>query len=626
MAKRSTPALGVADYSLATVDDLTNGVDLRHTPTLMQPGRARVLRNVSISEPGVWQPYPGHRSFSLSNLGAGRLQGAQRIYLSSGAPFTLAARSGSVYKPADDGTWGASVLAGLHASNDVFFPHDRNLVAAFDSSSVPKKSADGTTWTQDGITPPGAPGLSAVAGGSLVSGNSYEVSYSYQDDGLVFESNEGTVATVTPAGANLTIRVSVVASTDPQVDKINIYIRNVSAGESVRRRVVQLANATATYDITSATWTTGVDAPTTHTVPVAMSFGAVWKNRWWGRDATVKNRIRFTEIFLPQAWPALYYIDVPFERGDEVRGMIALGDTLVVFGDTKAYLIIGQTSLDFEVRPSAGVIAGAFGPRAVCVVEQGIVHAANGGAYLFDGASDSLLTQDITTAWQDFVARTSGADLARLPVVYHDTRKEVRIAVPRLHPLGTPGEWVLDLVRTRSQQNEPAWTSTTRDIGGYLPWDGPESSVGNRNRLFTWSTTDGILREEAVGTSADGADMDVEYEGPALVPAPRRVCRFIDLTIEYAPVAGSFGVEIRVDEAVVGSVTFTLGAAGAIYGTSVYGTATYASTVRQQVQVPLPLEAEGRSISLYARYQGQATFKWFTYAVGTVPEPQLRGL
>jgi hypothetical protein len=278
------------------------------------------------------------------------------------------------------------------------------------------------------------------------------------------------------------------------------------------------------------------------------------------------------------------------------------------------------------VRPSAGVIAGALGPRAVCVVEQGIIHAANGGAYLFDGASDSLLTQDIATAWLDAVSRSSSADLARMAVTYHDTRKEVRVAVPRLYPLGTPGEWVLDLVRTRSQQNTPAWTETTRDIGGYLPWDGPETTLGNRNRLFSWSTNDGVLREEAVGTSADGADMDCEYEGPALVPAPRRVCRFVDLTIEYQPAAGTFGVEVRVDEATVGSVTFSLAAAGAIYGSSVYGTGTYAGTARQQVQVPLPLEAEGRSISLYARYQGQSTFKWFTYAVGTVPEPQLRGL
>src|SRR5512145_2339525 len=98
--KRGGPSLGVADYALATVDDLTGGVDLRHTPTLMQPQRARVLRNVSISEPGVWQPCPGYRAFSTSNLGTGRLQGGARIYLSTGAPFTLAARSGSVYKPA----------------------------------------------------------------------------------------------------------------------------------------------------------------------------------------------------------------------------------------------------------------------------------------------------------------------------------------------------------------------------------------------------------------------------------------------------------------------------------------------------------------------------------------------
>jgi hypothetical protein len=57
-----------------------------------------------------------------------------------------------------------------------------------------------------------------------------------------------------------------------------------------------------------------------------VSFGVVWKNRWWARSATVKNRIHFTQLFQPQL-AALFFLDIPFERGDEIRALVPMGDT-----------------------------------------------------------------------------------------------------------------------------------------------------------------------------------------------------------------------------------------------------------------------------------------------------------
>ena len=37
-------------------------------------------------------------------------------------------------------------------------------------------------------------------------------------------------------------------------------------------------------------------------VAPAMKFAVPWKNRWWGVDATVGNRLWFTQIFEPQSW------------------------------------------------------------------------------------------------------------------------------------------------------------------------------------------------------------------------------------------------------------------------------------------------------------------------------------
>jgi hypothetical protein len=84
------------------------------------------------------------------------------------------------------------------------------------------------------------------------------------------------------------ISVVVPNSTDAQVDAVVIYARKTSAGETVRRKASSQAQSTAansTVLITSSNWTTNDEDPTDHTVPPLLSFGVVWKNRWWARHA-----------------------------------------------------------------------------------------------------------------------------------------------------------------------------------------------------------------------------------------------------------------------------------------------------------------------------------------------------
>jgi hypothetical protein len=476
-----------------------------------------------------------------------------------------------------------------------------------------------------GISAPlAAPGLALIAGGSLVAGQAYEVSYSYMVSSTSVESNESATAQATPTGATLAIRVSVVASTDPQVNQIAIYARNVGAGEQVRRRVGTRANTAGTFDITTANWSSGLEAPTDHNVPVPMAFAAVWRNRWWGVDATVTNRIHFTQVFQAQSWPALFYIDIPFERGDIITALVPLGDTLIVFGSVKVFLIIGQTSLDFEVRPSAGAVNGALGFRAVTVIEQGVFHVSSGGAFLFDGATDRLLSQDLDPGWRDLMAHASVADLSRIAVMYHDPRKEVHIAVPALYLTSVPGEWILDLTRTRLQ-TDPAWTSTTRAIGGYISWDGAEASQGNRGRLFSWDLTQAVLNEEITGTTANGNDMVVEYQGAALVGAQYRMSRFIDIHGEYMPATTVFSLDVLVDEKLVTTVVLPTGTSLPIYGLGIYGTTLYGGAGRKQWVTMLPSSAEGRAITVKGTCRTKASFKWYGYAIAIVAEPQFRG-
>lgn len=629
--KTRTPTVAAVPQDLR-VDDLSGGLELRRSASLLQPDQARLLRNWSLQEPGALVVSPGWLSFSTTSLGARRLQGGSRIYLEDVAPFTLASDSGSVYKPTDAGVWGAAVLTGRSTTTQHYFPHDRSFAAVFDGTTIPKKTTDGTTWTQLGIdAPTTAPTASAVAGGSLVAGDQYEFSYSYQDDALAAEGNESATVTVSVSGANLTARVGVTASTDAQVDTIVIYARDVTAGETVRRKVAAYANTTTTRDITSSTWTSNAEAPTDHTVPIAtLRTAVIWKNRWWAFDSVQKNRLHFTQIFEPQSWPSTFYIDMPFERGDEIAATAAQGDALIVFGKTsRGFVIIGQTSLDFEVRPALGMQGGAFGPRAIEAIENGIIHAEPQGVFIYDGASDRLLSYNIDPGWRDLVQRATADDLGTIACVYHGLRKELRVGVPRLYPWGTAGEWLLDLNRTRTQET-PAWTSTDRPAGGYLHWNGNEPTLGNYGRLFSWpSSATAKLYEEATGTTADGADQVADYEGSTHATGGH-VAAATNGYLEFQPTGGTFAFTPIVDGAALASHTIDIASGMKAWGDSAatYGTASrlWGGKPRAYEPFDLPLEAEGRLFAMRGRYTGQAAFKFYTYGLRIVPEPELMGM
>lgn len=632
-ARRQT--FGDVSGPIFQVKDLTAGVNLRPTPTTIKPNQALLLQNTLISNVGELGVYPGWLTKTTS-LGARRAQGGKRIYLKSTA-FTLVGDNGSVYKP-DDSTfaWGAAISTGWNASNVIDFPNDRDQVAIFDGATVPKKSLDGVTWSPLGITAPAALALAAAAGGSLVSGDQYEITATYYNSAILQESNESVIATVTPSGGNLTINVTTVASADAQVTNIKLYARDKTAGEASRRLVSTNANANATVAIASNTWASSSVPPGIGmaSAALAMKFGTAWKNRWWGVDATVTNRLRFSQVFANNQWPDTFYVDIPFERGEGIQALIPLGDILIVFGYTKFYLILGQTSLDFEVRPALGSQAGALGYRAVDVLENNIVHGGAQGVYLYNGASDQLMTFPIDPAWKSMMGNTTAAELALLPITYHKLTKELRVAVPTVFPTGARGEWVLDLNRTNApaaqgETNDNAWFATDRTVGGYILWDGQESNSNNYGRIFSWSPSIVQLSEERTGTSANGADMTMQYQG-FMLPFGIQNGRVVETYLEYQPAPQtSFAMSLVVDGVTYGPQSLSVAplSSSSVWGTFKWGTGTWGSgATRTTLPIMWPLGADGHSAQVRLKYIGQGSPKFYSYGHNVVEEALPRGL
>lgn len=609
------------------MEDLTGGLDLRRTPTQLGPSRARDLVNFGLSEAGALTVRPQWTQFSTASLGAGRIQGGQRVYLSSYA-FTLLAHGGKVYQD----TSASEVYSTINSTAQVFFPHDRDLVTVMDgTTSAMRKSSNGSSWVRFGIEPPGsASTLSSAADGNLLA-NKYEVSWTYRNASTAFdpvhESNASTVSTYTMTSTGR-LEVEVRGSTDPQVGLIRAYARNITAGETVRRLASTVANdvtgSTVRLVITDSNWSLAVPEPTDRDVPPPLAFAVFWKNRWWGKHATIGNRLHFTQVFQAQSWPGTFFIDIPFERGDSITAIQPVGDTLILFGNSGIHLIIGQTSLDFEVRPAIAAQDGAVGARAVAKIETGVAHAGLTGIYLFDGASDRLLNFDLEPGWRDAMVNGAQPDVLRTPLVYHALRKELRVAVTRRYPSTAAGEWILDLNRT-TQDEQEAWAPTDRSIGGYIHWNGAESDPATYGRLQSWNTTSGIVNDESTGTTANSGNVAASYAGPAFSLGLNR-SRWIDVHGEYEPHAGDLSMEVEIDNVSVGSFGIDIGAAGAVYGMATYGTATYGAAGRRKFHQLLPLEADGRTAVVKFNYTGQEAFRLYTYALGLVPEPAIRHL
>jgi hypothetical protein len=94
--------------------------------------------------------------------------------------------------------------------------------------------------------------------------------------------------------------------------------------------------------------------------------------------------------------------------------------------------------------------------------------------------------------------------------------------------------------------------------------------------------------------------------------------------VEYEPHAGSFSAETVVDGQSMGAISLSIGSGLATYGVSEYGLASYGGAGRRKAYTPLPLNSEGRNVQQNLTYTGQEEFTVFNYALGMVPEPNVR--
>jgi hypothetical protein len=238
----------------------------------------------------------------------------------------------------------------------------------------------------------GAP-TTGVSGTGITASTGWQYVYCYMNSSTGHVSSPSPPSTSTGPVANKTVNVTVIASTDPQVDKIRIF-RTTDGGGGIFFEIAggPFANASATYpDTTTDANLSLITAPTFgFNDPPPNMKGMVWfANRIWGFN---NASLFFTDweemnIGVPEEGSVSGLAGNFWNFSSEITGLSVAQDGVIIFCAGHIYKIDGD-SLDTFRRT---VIADGLGCRNRATITR------LGGLTAFLANTNSVWTTDSTS-------------------------------------------------------------------------------------------------------------------------------------------------------------------------------------------------------------------------------------
>jgi hypothetical protein len=341
-------------------------------------------------------------------------------------------------------------------------------------------SWDGTILSQLGQAAPStAPTLTAPnAAGSLITTNIYRVAITFVATSIGFESNykESDLPAITLTAPNLEILVSDLPLTAANgfVDKVNIYLKNVTA-ESEYLYVGQVDLGATTYLISEES-TSASTPPTKNGAPLAG--GAKYLTSFnsklvYAGNATYPNEVYFSEEDLPDAFNDLdTQIVLPMPGQGEVTGL-AVG----LFNDSvlDPFLVIFKRK-SIWIYSEIGGIENAKRvelSREIGCVSHDTIQVKNGNVYFLSEEGWRLIVNGrlATDSQGDAITLGNGAidDIFKSSgFTYEVNRTGMAGAFSVYYPtLDQYMTWV-------SEASNNAYTKIYTyefDVGGFKPWE-----------------------------------------------------------------------------------------------------------------------------------------------------------
>jgi len=264
----------------------------------------------------------------------------------------------------------------------------RNTLYFTEDNSVPQKTTDGITLYNLGIAESILAPITALGTAGVLSGT-YQYLFTY------YNSVDGTESAISPLSIELVatadkIDLSVIdVSTDPQVDKKRIY--RIGGNLTAFTLVTTIDNTDTTYtDNIADTDVEGTLLESTYygQAPYGLKFLTENYGIFIG---AVADKVYFTPIGKPNAWPVANYIDFD----SNITGIGKVFNGIIVFTEFKTYLVTGTNINSLVKHPALSEIQGCREHKTIKYISTGqLLWVSNDGICVTTGSDVKVLSKD----------------------------------------------------------------------------------------------------------------------------------------------------------------------------------------------------------------------------------------
>ena len=453
-------------------------------------------------------------------------------------------------------TIGGAIQSGLHATFKPFFVGFGNTVIIADKAK--NYVYDGTNVTELGRDAP--TGITAADGGtsgSLDAGAVYKYKFTFRSTSLGIESTVSGILEHNIGGSDneidLTLPAGVTNEIDSVWDKVRVY-RSVGGG----------ADYFLHSDVTTSFTDTTADGSLTTAIPSDTDLFKLpgaraaieYLGRLWAVPDNELTNIYFSEAAKPNEFKSASVLRVGEQDGDKVLGFTKSHGRLYAIKQNSLYLLVGESSSNFQWIELEGALGGDSGRGTVSVAGITYVFNAANRIYRFRGSG----VEPIGWKIRDYVLDNTDLSVAEDEVIaeYEPATESVWFAYKKTDAtfevivyFTRTGAWsIYDIPVTsmalvhRGSNNK--LSLLLGEVGGFLAWaeDGVSDGVPGGTIAGTvgaGSATTTIVTAGTLDTTGD----DLENMKATVI--------FANGTIETREIASNTGTVITVSVAFSGA-------------------------------------------------------------------------
>lgn len=285
----------------------------------------------------------------------------------------------------------------------------------------------------------------------------------------------------------------------------------------------------------------------------------------------LRSRVYWSALDTIETWDAADFNDVSRDDGQTITGLKSLADRLVIFKERSIWLAFytGDADVPFIFQKSSSDV-GCVAPFSIAQVEGGLAFLASDGIYLFDGNNSYKITDRITATLGTY----NTTQFSQACAMHQQNKNTYWLALPG------PSSNTNNRVVSWNVYNNSLSINT-----GMAPSAMTTIFNSGIEERPYWGDYSGFVYRGDVGKNDSPLNVSTAISAYAYTPwlSFEDLCDQKGIPNIYIYVRNengtlTFAYSYDFEETDQYTQTFSLTASTDLYGTGVYGTATYASS------------------------------------------------